>query len=430
MISEEIIKFYVTPDKNDPVVDLANNENSNTAYEKEPELFQNLTFFSNETESVEKSLNISNAKPLAKPYEFIESEKLKIENQVESKSQNQEELLEEKQAHEASKSDDLANVDKNTVENNNSNASESLHNEEIYNNKTSTEVQDKEPAESIYPHPKNLAYAKILRALQQTRLENLAEKFNQKNESVNPEEINSDELNSSTVKPPEVIAIPLEDDLQIVDAILPSEVVSIQQIVEPVEANKQEGNSFDNKTVNHTGNITQIVENKLKAQPLEAHSENDTKPLIDKTTLKTTKKKKVAVRFDSDGDSIHEYDDYSEEIPAKKGCQKQFSDEVAVVKPKVKIVNSNSEPLIVRPQEGETGDETEEAEDDNEDIHESDISDGIPVVTVALGDILAEYYKKLHGKSSEYSDEDKSKQIIIKEIQHNIIDDDSKFREL
>lgn len=55
--------------------------------------------------------------------------------------------------------------------------------------------------------------------------------------------------------------------------------------------------------------------------------------------IKSTHKKPIAVRFDSDGDSVHDYEDYSNE-KTKKDCKKESSTEAKAAKHKLNVIDS------------------------------------------------------------------------------------------
>lgn len=112
-------------------------------------------------------------------------------------------------------------------------------------------------------------------------------------------------------------------------------------------------------------------------------------------TIRITRKKVTAIKFDSDGDSVHEYGDYSVE-KAKKACKGEASEEVRAAKHKLNMIDPKNKPSVEkRPAES---------------VHESD-EDGIPTITIPLGKVLEDYYKKLREQadSSEYSYEDRIK---------------------
>lgn len=127
-------------------------------------------------------------------------------------------------------------------------------------------------------------------------------------------------------------------------------------------------------------------------------------------------KKVIAVRFDSEGDSVHD-GDYSDE-KTKKDCKKESSAEVKAAKHKLNMIDPKNQPSLEKREE--------------ESAHESDDDDGIPLITIPLGKVLEEYYKKMRKQaaSSEYSYEDqkpKSKEVsindkLMKQIRNNVLD--------
>lgn len=133
--------------------------------------------------------------------------------------------------------------------------------------------------------------------------------------------------------------------------------------------------------------------------------------------IKIDRKKAFAVRFDSEGDSVHDYEDYSDE-KTKKDCKKESSDEARAAKHKLNMIDPKNQPSLERREE--------------ESVHESDDDDGIPLIKIPLGQVLEEYYKKMRQQaaSSEYSYEDqkpKSKEVsindkLMKQIRNNVLD--------
>lgn len=131
---------------------------------------------------------------------------------------------------------------------------------------------------------------------------------------------------------------------------------------------------------------------------------------VKEKTARNISKIAETVRFDSKGDSIHEDED--SELSNEDQHEKKPNDD-------------DLEDLI---------DSRNEASDGRQDSdQESDEDDGIPVITIPLGDILRKYARMMGGGNSkyeyEYEDED-SKGIVIKEIISNEIDEDSRPEEL
>lgn len=133
--------------------------------------------------------------------------------------------------------------------------------------------------------------------------------------------------------------------------------------------------------------------------------------------IKIDRKKAFAVRFDSEGDSVHDYEDYYNE-KTKKDCKKESSDEAKAAKHKLNMIDPKNQPSLERREE--------------ESVHESDDDDGIPLIKIPLGKVLEEYYKKMRQQaaSSEYSYEDqkpKSKEVsindkLMNQIRNNVLD--------
>lgn len=129
-------------------------------------------------------------------------------------------------------------------------------------------------------------------------------------------------------------------------------------------------------------------------------------------TIRITRKKVTAIKYDSDGDSVHEYGDYSVE-KAKKDCKEEASEEIRAAKHKLNMIDPKNKPSVEKRLE--------------ESVHESDDDDGIPTITIPLGKVLEDYYKKIREQaaSSEYSYEDqksKEKETINDKLMKKIRD--------
>lgn len=154
------------------------------------------------------------------------------------------------------------------------------------------------------------------------------------------------------------------------------------------------------------------VKKPFKAKEAVKYPKNPTQT----PNVKNSRKKVTAIKFDSDGDSIHEYEDDSDE-KVKKNCKKESSTEAKAAKHKLNVIDPKNQPS------GE--------DHHKESIHESDDDDGIPVITIPLGKVLDEYYKKLREQaaSSEYSYENQKSrephdinENVMKQIRKNVLD--------
>lgn len=122
----------------------------------------------------------------------------------------------------------------------------------------------------------------------------------------------------------------------------------------------------------------------------------------------SNKTKKIAVRFDSKGESIDDVDD------GKHNCKDHIMSNEGESTKKHKKLKENGEEEIID-SKNEASNERETSSD-----HESEEDDGIPVITIPLADILRKYARQLRGGAAadnskyEYEYEDKSNDFVIK----------------
>lgn len=135
-----------------------------------------------------------------------------------------------------------------------------------------------------------------------------------------------------------------------------------------------------------------------------ADVQNDSADELKKTYRKIGGKK-VAVRFDSDGDSI--YDDSEEEAKPAKGCKKKG--QLATKK----VVHEKKKTLELPLNNADLIDPLNEASSDDDDESSSFFSDdGVPVINIPLASILKQKGFQLRRISeSEYSEESK-KEVV------------------
>lgn len=124
---------------------------------------------------------------------------------------------------------------------------------------------------------------------------------------------------------------------------------------------------------------------------------------VKKETHRKIAGKKVAVRFDSEGDSIH--DDSEEENKPAKNC-KQKKGQPATEKPKqhknIELPLNNE--VLIDPLNEASNDRSE---DDDDESSEFFSNDGIPVINIPLADLLKQNGLQLRriSESDEYSKE-------------------------
>lgn len=163
-----------------------------------------------------------------------------------------------------------------------------------------------------------------------------------------------------------------------------------------------EGNSID-EDKHHEQNCQakeDSNEEKVSTKKRKAKSQN-----LDENDFETKTTPKVAVRFDSKGDSIDDDDTHHGE-----NCEVKTSEEAKLSTKKTKRQKGSHE------HDEDQIDSENEASNYREDesSHESDEDDGIPVITIPLGDILRKYARMMEGNNSEYEEEETDERFVIR----------------
>ena len=162
-----------------------------------------------------------------------------------------------------------------------------------------------------------------------------------------------------------------------------------------------EGNSID-EDKHHEENcqVKEDSEEKVSTKKRKVKNQN-----LDGNDSETKTTPRVVVRFDSKGDSIDDDDTHHGE-----NCEVKNSDEEKISTKKTKRRKSSHE------HDEDQIDSENEASNYREDesSHESDEDDGIPVITIPLGDILRKYARMMEGNNSEYEEEETDERFVIR----------------
>lgn len=166
-------------------------------------------------------------------------------------------------------------------------------------------------------------------------------------------------------------------------------------------------------------------------------------PAMQRLKLKGDKSRKprkingklVAIKYDDKGTSIYddsdEDDEEEEVVKEKPGCKHDVEKEKPARQRLMlnKIQDSRENETVtlkiddlIDPENEASNDEEGDDDDDDEDE-----SDGIPVITIPLGDILKKYARQLRARDNskyEYEYDDDSKDIVIREFEDNHVDRD------
>lgn len=203
-------------------------------------------------------------------------------------------------------------------------------------------------------------------------------------------------------------------------------VTPVQQVIQ--ETQKIEPNLIETKNEN----VAEVISHAKHTTPPECHGERkDADPAAaeeykakkhkrstktkETTAFKVTEPTKKStrrhgVKFDDNGDSV--WVDDSNDSP-------DSSDEKA----KKKLGTLDADGNMIDNENQASGDRNEESEEESEE------SDGIPIITIPLVDILNKYARMMGGKRAsnsryEYSYEDEN-DIKIKEIKDRVLDEAS-----
>lgn len=178
------------------------------------------------------------------------------------------------------------------------------------------------------------------------------------------------------------------------------------------------GNSIDEDKLKHHAENCQVKEDSTegKAKTKKRKVKNQNSREKDSREIKTPPK--IAVKFDSKGDSIDDEDHHGE------NCEVDSNEAKASTKKTRKRKGHNHD------DDEDQIDSQNEASDDRRDesSHESDEDDGIPVITIPLGDILRKYARMMEGNNSEYEESESDERFVIRG--YNDKKKDKKFIEL